>query len=46
MHTLDIINAKLLVSGKNNEIKHKTYLLKGTEAAAENRNGLSKERPG
>lgn len=35
----------LLVSGKNSEIKHKTYLLKRTEAAVENRNGLSNERP-
>lgn len=39
MHTLGVSNAELLVSGKNSEIKHKTYLLEGTEAAVENRNG-------
>lgn len=31
VHTLGIINAKLLVSGKNSELKHKTYLLEVTE---------------
>ena len=46
MHILGIINAKLLASGKKSEKKDKTYLLKGTEVAAENRNGLSKKRPG
>lgn len=46
MHTVGIINAKSLVERRNRENKHKTCLLKGTDAAAENRNGLSKERPG